>query len=112
LLPELPSNDLKIGKFIRQAMRNLSKSGYVFSADTIERMLTKEWSLEVFHTEKPFMKRYIEGVTDTRGPEGKYVRFWSEVFTFGTEQVYISKEWYEGQRKRFIDWYESLSIEM
>ncbi len=106
--PELPSSDMKIGAFVRQTMRNLSTSGYVFPTDVLNRMFTKEWSLEYFHTEKPFMKRYIKGVTDTKGPEGKYVRFWSEIFTFGDEQVYVSKEWYEGQRKRFVDWYNSL----
>ena len=108
VIPSLPDSGLKIGAYVREAMRNLSSSGYTFEAAVVEAMFTPEWSKEHFHTEKPFMKRYVEGKTDNKGFEGKYVRFWSEIFTFGDDQVYISKEWYEGQRQRFETWYNGL----
>lgn len=107
-IPPLPDRQLKIGAYIRKAMRNLSLSGYTFEAEVLEAMFTSEWSKEHFRTAKPFMKRYVEGKSDNKDTEGKYVRFWSEIFTFGDEQVYISKEWYEGQRQRFENWYKGL----
>ena len=108
VVPELPDKELKIGAYVRTAMRNLSASGYVFDKKIIEEMCTPEWSVAVFHTQKPFMKVFVDGVTDNKGPEGKYVRFWSEVFAFGDCHVYVSKEWYDNQRKFFDAWYKSL----
>lgn len=106
--PPLPDSDLPIGKYVRSAMRLLSESGYVFDEAVIDEMCTSEWSKEMFHTQKPFMKRYIPGKTDNKGADGKYVRFWSEPFMFGNIQVLISKEWYSTQLKYFINWYKTL----
>lgn len=107
-VPPLPEKDVKIGVYVRTAMRNLSASGYSFDEELIDKMCTPEWSLEHFHTEKPFMKRYVEGKSDNKGADGKQVRFWSEIFTFGKTEVYISKEWYENHFKWFDAWYLSL----
>lgn len=107
-IPDLPDSSLKIGKYVRTAMRCLSECGYEFDFDTIQQMCTSEWSREHFHTDKAFMKQYIEGKSDNKGTEGKYIRFWSEIFTFGKYSVYISKEWFESQRKYFDSWYLAL----
>lgn len=107
-IPQLPKEDLKIGEFVRMALYNLSASGYEFKPDEIDEMCTSEWSIKTFHTKNAFMKRYILGYTDNKGPDG-YVRFWNEPFTFGSIQVLVSKEWFEGnQRNYFISWYNSL----
>ena len=107
-IPALPDRSLKIGEFVRTAMRNLSQSGYRFDASLLREMYTPEWSLEHFHTNKPFLKEYIEGKTDNKGADGKNVRFWSEVFIFGNTSVLVSKEWYDRQYALFIKWYSSL----
>ena len=107
-VPPLPDGDMKIGAYVRTAMRALGEAGYSFDDSTLAAMFTSEWAKEHFHTEKPFMKEYIEGKTDNKGPEGKYVRFWSEIFSFGNRKVYISKEWFESQRKWFDAWYLTL----
>lgn len=107
ILPPLPSNSLKVGQFVYTAMRNLSEAGYVFSDDAINDMTTVEWSVAHFHTNKPFMKKFISGQTDSKGSDGR-VRFKSQPYTFGQYQVLISKEWFERQRKFFITWYNSL----
>lgn len=107
-IPQLPQENLKIGKFVRLALNNLSASGYEFKTSEIDEMCTSEWSIKTFHTQNAFMKRYTPGFSDNKGPDG-YVRFWSEPFAFGGVQVLISKEWFEGnQRNYFISWYNSL----
>ena len=106
-VPSLPEGDLKIGRYVFQAMQNLSDAGYMFSDDAIDEMCTPEWSKEHFHTVKPFMRRYVEGITDTRDEKG-YPRFYSTPFQFGNAEVYVSHEWYERQRDAFIQWYASL----
>ena len=107
-IPPLPDSSLKIGPFVYAAMENLSKIGYIFDDDTMLKMTTSEWSLEKFHTIKPFLKIYIDQTTDNKGTDG-YVRFKTTPYTFGKYKVLISKEWYERQRGYFIDWYNSLS---
>ena len=89
-------------------MRNLSEVGYIFSDEIISEMTTPEWSFKTFHTIKPFMKIYIEDETDNKGIDG-CVRFKSQPYKFGKVQVLISKEWYERQRRYFIEWYNSLT---
>ena len=106
-IPALPDNNLKIGEYVYTAMRNLEKSGYVFSDEEIEQMCSTEWSKNVFHTIKPFMKRFTKGVTDNKGIDG-IPRFRSKPFLFGNIEVLVSKEWYERQRKWFVEWYVSL----
>ena len=112
-VPELPDRDgAKIGQYIYTVMRNLSNSGYIFSSDEIDLMCTPEWSLEHFHTGKPFMKRYVKGKTDNKGPDGnvrfKQINKSNPPYVFGGIEVYISKEWFEPQYNYFIDWYKSL----
>lgn len=108
-IPTLPPSNLPIGQFVKSAMTQLSESGYTFDEQSISMMCTPEWTKATFHTEKAFMKRFIPGQTDNKGPDGKYIRFWSTPFTFGSTQVLVSKEWYEGhQRKLFIEWYQKL----
>lgn len=107
-IPQLPQENLKIGEFVRMALNNLSASGYEFKPSEIDEMCTPEWSTKTFHTKHTFMKRYTPGLTDNKGQDG-YVRYWSEPFTFGKDQVLISKEWFEGnQRNYFVSWYTSL----
>ncbi len=108
LIPPLPDEGLKIGKYVYTAMRNLSEAGYSFSTDAITEMTTAEWSVTTFHTVKPFMKIFVAGQTDTKGSDGR-VRFKAEPYSFGNYQVLISKEWYERQRQFFKDWYNSLA---
>lgn len=105
-IPDLPSHDMKIGEYVRTAMRNLSNSGYVFLDSDIELMCTKEWSKAHFHTEHCFMRKYIPG--NTTNKEGQYVRYWSEPFNFGDSQVLISKEWYPRHFELFDEWYKKL----
>lgn len=106
-VPPLPDENLKIGEFVYTAMRNLSSSGYSFSADDISKMTTTEWAIATFHTKYPFMKKYLAGSTDNKGKDGR-ARFKAEPFTYGEITVLISKEWHEQQRKLFSDWYKSL----
>lgn len=107
-IPPLPDRTLKIGAYVRTAMRNLSASGYTFTDKQIDEMCTSAWSKAVFNTEKPFMKRHDGGKVNIYGNDG-YVRFWSEVFVFGSCSVLVSKEWYDRQYERFDAWYGSLA---
>ena len=103
--PSLPDHDIKIGEYVRKTMHNLSDSGYAFSRKEIDEMCTPEWSKEHFHTQQPFMKRCNSDKVENKDSDGKYVRFWKDVFEFGDAKVLVSKEWYARQQKAFDSWY-------
>ncbi len=109
-VPELPvkTKDTKVGKYVHTAMTNLKQSGYVFSSESIDEMCSEKWSKEHFHI-KAFMRRYVEGETNNKDAKG-HGRFWAEIFKFGNERVYISKEW-KVKLNHFVlfdKWYETL----
>ena len=106
-VPPLPSNELKIGEFVYTAMQNLSESGFCFDLEKLSEMTTSNWSKATFHTKHPFLKLFVPGETDNKGVDGR-IRYKTAPFSFGKQKVLVSKEWYERQRKLFIDWYESL----
>lgn len=73
-----------------------------------DKIGTSDWSKKHFSTKHPFMKRYIDETTNNKDSNNKYVRFWSEIFTFGEAKVLISKEWFHNQLMLFENWYNSL----
>ena len=105
--PALPSRDMKIGEYVRTAMRQLSSAGFQFSEEEINKMCTSAWSVDVFRTQKTFMKRVVTGKPSTKDESGN-VRFWNEIFTFGSTKVLISKEWYPKHYDLFDAWYNNL----
>lgn len=110
-VPKLPvrTEDMKIADYVRQALTNLSQSGYSFSEESIDMMCGSEWTKAVFHTKHPFMKRYIPSKTTNKDEKGEYVRFWSEPYTFGGTAVLVSKEWYKDDFSKFEVWYNTLN---
>ena len=109
-MPPLPDDELvtkeSMGEYVYTAMRNLSDAGYRFELKDISEMTTPEWSVTIFHTDKPFMKLYEGGPIDTtyKGEP----RFKSEIFKFGDYQILVTKEWYPRQLPFFKDWYNKL----
>lgn len=101
--PNLPSDDLKVGEFVRTSMRNLCSSGYVFSKSEIDEMCTSEWSVEHFHMKYPFMQ-----LEDEINPEEKKKRYWNEEFVFSGIRVSITKEWHTNHKALFVAWYNTL----
>lgn len=109
-IPDLPDREMKIGKFIKTAMQQLSRSGYIFSEEQMEQLCDKEWSRKTFHVGHPFMKRKAAEEETQMRDAGGYRRYWAECFRFGDVEVFITKEWFEGVfcREGFIRWYEGL----
>lgn len=109
-IPELPDINLKVGKFIKQAMTNLSESGYRFSEEQLKRLSSKEWSNKTFGINYPFLKYYNPEETKGHYLDG-YQRFYADIFTFGTLKVYITKELFDKTKNRFIEWYKLLKAD-
>lgn len=111
-IPPLPNAALKVGEFVRTAMKNLAESGYVFTDENLALMESVEWSKETMRIRYGFIRKCTGKETSTRDEKG-YLRFWSNVFTFGNTEVLVSSQWYDtpnanANRDKFIEWYNSL----
>ena len=108
-IPPLPDNQLKAGKYIKTAMENLSKAGYVFSDDMLAKLCSDSSMNKVLGMQRnlPFLKIY-----DANNPQGHMIegrpRYYSTPITFGTVSVYLNSQIYETDKEPFAKWYLSL----
>ena len=104
--------DIKIGKYIREKLRELSKSGFNFSQEQIENLTDVDWGKMTFsyYYSLPFAKVVTDidnistYIKDTKGQN----RYWSEPFTFGQHKLIFFSQWFERDRENFNNWYSSL----
>jgi hypothetical protein len=106
-IPSLPSGDMKVGKFIQTAMKNLSEAGYVFTKEMLENACSKEWSSQNIKTYMPFL-RLVTGVETPINDESGRQRYYKNVYSFGKIKVLLTKELREKNRDYFIKWYALL----
>lgn len=107
-IPPLPDKQLKVGKFIKQAMLNLSKNGYQFTQTQIENLCDKEWSHKVLGLGYSFFRKYNPTGSNNLCDASGYKRYYPDIFQFGAQKVFITHELYERNRDMFINWYNQL----
>jgi hypothetical protein len=107
------SNSLKIGLYIRNTLRQLSESGFIFSEQQLRDICDLKWSKATFGlaTPHPFAK-IVDGsapVSDLTKDEHGYNRYWNEAFAFGTVDLLFTSQWYERNRDYFDKWLSALN---
>lgn len=107
-------SDEKIGKYIRGKLRELSNSGFVFSAEQITDMCNAEWSHRTFSYQSrilPFARvaNYVDDLSSQIKDEKGNNRYWNEIFSFGDYRLLIFSQWYSKDKDDFDKWYESIS---
>lgn len=107
--PSLPDKSMKAGRFVKTAMENLSKSGYVFSEDLLQTLCSEESMNKVVGMTRnlPFFKIYNPNEEKGYLIEGR-PRFYSTPLAFGEVLVYLNSQIYENDKDAFINWYEKL----
>jgi hypothetical protein len=106
------SSDIKIGRHIREKLRELSQSGFVFSPEQMKNLTDEEWGKSTFsyYYNLPFAKILTDinnissHIRDMNGQN----RYWSEVFTFGQHKLLFFSQWFEKDRDNFNNWYYNL----
>jgi len=105
------NDDMKIGKFVKTSMRNLSASGYVFDNQMLNLLLTDEYTKQTFGIGTSFFKeirneKQIRKLTkDAKG----YNRYWCEVFEFNGRKFIVVSQWTTHNADRFKSWLAKLS---
>jgi hypothetical protein len=71
---------LKVDQHVRETMRNLLKSGYVFDNKVLLEMQRLEWSKNAFGINYPFLKPCLNDKDiSSQIREGGYLRYWKEI---------------------------------
>ena len=93
LLPRLPENDCKVGKYVQTAVDSLSKSDYVLSEETIQKLCTIEGSRKYTHRNLPFFVPVDEADLESNMMK-RYWKTKSLIETFNGKEYYVYSQWY------------------
>lgn len=102
---------LPLTALVPVAMRKLESARVIFTDEQLTKFQDAKFNFELFgkNSKYPFMKAY-----DPTNKKGHYIngmpRFKKDIYTFNGKRYLVSKEWYDYQRKGFINWYNSLSL--
>lgn len=103
-------NNEKIGKLVRLSMRELSLKQNLFSTAELVEMQSKQWSKDVLGINYSFIKAYIEGEDlSVQIREGRYLRYWKEIFEFSGAKFLITSQWYDWNKDNFENWLKSIN---
>lgn len=96
---------IAIGKYVRQTMRSLQESGFVFESKMFNDLFDKAASKRMLSLSYPFFVDSAEKIKDDNGRN----RYWNEQFGFNGRTVYITSQWFDFQRPLFEAWYNGLT---
>lgn len=104
------NKEIKIGKFVRTKMGDLSISNYRFEEQMLDLLLTEEYTKNKFGVGLPFFKeikdesRLSELIKDSNGVN----RYWREMFEFNGRKFAIISQWTKNNADRFHNWLNNL----
>lgn len=100
------ASGMKIGKYVRTKIRELSDKRFNFSNEDLSDLLSKERTKQIFGIRLPFFKRIdINANLDVQRKDhtGNY-RYWKDVFYFNGQHFLMCSQWFEYNRERFDKW--------
>lgn len=89
----------KIGVLIRKSFEYLLVNN-LLTTDDIFNLKDKEYCLQYLGCAYPVLSENANNLTDSNGR----LRFWKEPIVANSKSYYISKEWYEHDRKIVVPW--------
>ena len=101
---------IKIGKYVRTNMRNLSNNNYRFSQDMLNKLTDSTQTKIIFGTGFPFLKEVIgnANISELAKNSSGYYRYWLEIFEFNGRKFLINSQWTKNNSERFHKWFDSL----
>lgn len=97
----------KIGKYVSSCFKKLEN--YPFSYNELCAMQSSEWTLNTFGFSIPLIKKCDMSKTFTEQIKiNGYNRYWKNPYKLCGENYFIANQWYEHQREKFKNWFNSL----
>jgi len=104
-------NQEKIGKYVREKMRQLSADKYVFDTNSLKIITDKDLTKQYVGINYPLLKQITDGVdisSQTKNSKGMS-RYWNEVFVFCGKKYLVTSQWFDYNRDGFDKWFNSLN---
>lgn len=102
-------NAEKIGRYVRQSLRELSNRQHSFTDQELISMTSKEWSKDILGIDYPLFRKYKEDEDiSVQVRDGIYGRYWKEIIEFNGMKFLVTSQWYERHRESFRRWIERL----
>ncbi len=89
-------NKMKIGQLVQKKMKELEEKG-LLSKEEKEKLLTKEYSKEVFNQDFQILRHFSKGNKDQLGRNRYYKDLYFECY-------FLTSQWYERHREPFLKW--------
>lgn len=94
--------NLTVGKLAFELIKYLIEIGAI-TEDEIEMLKTKEYTKQLFnHTDYPI----IANSRDANKGNSKYIRYRKKSLIFMGKDIFITTQWFEGNRTDLISWYK------
>lgn len=111
--PPLPDDSLKPGAFVKQAMKNLLLSGFVFTEEQIQLYSSVEGSKPYTTRNLPMLLLLNDGKSRADCDPSLLKRYWQEEFVSGKFRFLMYSQWYDesgngANKGDFIEWYNRL----
>lgn len=102
--PQNLSSTIKIRMYVKNKMKMLSESGYIFTSDMLHALTSKELTKSVVGNNFALL------VTDEEYNSGKVdkSKYWNDIMKFNGKMYHVTSQWFEYQRDGFDKWYKSL----
>lgn len=103
-------SDMKIGAYVQSKMKELERSGYIFSQEMLSALLSKEMTKKLIGVNYPMLLKYDESkdISMQGVSSSGQRRYWIKLFVFNGEKYLITSQWFEYNREGFDIWYSGL----
>ncbi len=96
--------DQKIGRYVREKMRLLSKKGYSFDKEELQALQNKKLTKRLVGITYPLLVSRRDMTTGKAQKE----KYWNEIFVYNNQEFYVASRWKPEMRKNFDIWYKNL----
>ena len=95
----------KIGKHVRDEMRNLIKEDMIWESDLTD-FQSEDWSKDVLHLSRAFFVKIDidKDIKPQLKDSNDYLRYWKDIYYIHGQTYAMCKEWFESGRKHFDKW--------
>ncbi len=97
--------ELKIGRFVKEQMERLIFDGRI-SDEMFVLLSSKEDCRRIFHIGHPLIKEInpSKAIRPQLRDKNGYLRYWKDLYKVNNHAFVLCKEWYESNRRYFLDW--------
>lgn len=97
-------SDVKFGKLVKSILSSMFLNKKL-SEEDISNMLDEKWTRKTFRIRFPILKSIDQTLLVAEQQKvNEYQHYWNEPITYNGKQYLVCKEWFESNKKYFMEW--------